>query len=199
MLADVDAVDEDGAAGRVVEARDQVDERRLAAAGAADDRRGLARARRGTRCRGGPAPRRPGSGTRRRGTRRRRARRRSDGRPGAPGRGSAGSVSRTSWIRPADTAPRGTRMNMNTAVRTANRIWIRYWRNAVRLPIGSVAVLDADRAEPDDRDRRQVEDRGHRRDREREQAVDPERRCRTGRGWRRRTAPPRAASARRRG
>ena len=85
-------------------------------------------------------------------------------RPARSGSRIVGSVSRTSRIRPADTAARGTRMNMNTAVRTANRIWIRYWRNAVRLPIGSVAALDAHRAEPHDRDRRQVEDRGHHRD-----------------------------------
>ena len=41
-LADVDAVDEQAAAGDVVEARDEVDERGLAAAGAADDRGHLA-------------------------------------------------------------------------------------------------------------------------------------------------------------
>src|SRR5262249_8852876 len=39
---DVDAVDHHGAAGRVVEAGDEVHERRLAAAGAADDRGRLA-------------------------------------------------------------------------------------------------------------------------------------------------------------
>ena len=122
MLADVDAVDEDRSAGRVVEARDEVDERRLAAAGAADDRRRLARA----------GAERDVAEDRLLGARVAeldvaelddaalggigRARR------AAPGRGSSGSVSRTSRIRPDDTAARGMRMNMNTAVRTANRI-----------------------------------------------------------------------------
>ena len=46
-----------------------------------------------------------------------------------------GSVSSTSRIRPADTAARGTCTNMMTAVMIANRIWMMYWRNAVRLPI----------------------------------------------------------------
>ena len=43
-VAHVDAVDEDGAAGDVEQPWDEVDERRLAGAGAADDRRRLARA-----------------------------------------------------------------------------------------------------------------------------------------------------------
>jgi hypothetical protein len=55
---------------------------------------------------------------------------------GSAGSLIVGSVVRTSWIRPEETAARGIRMNMKTAVRTANRIWRRYWRNAVRLPIG---------------------------------------------------------------
>ena len=38
-------------------------------------------------------------------------------------------------MRPADTAPRGMRMNMKTAVSTANMICSRYCRNAVRAPI----------------------------------------------------------------
>src|SRR5665648_583286 len=42
-VADVDAVDEDAAAGNVVEPRNETDERGLAAAGAADDSRHLAR------------------------------------------------------------------------------------------------------------------------------------------------------------
>ena len=105
-LADVDAVDEHRAAGRVVEARDQVDERRLAAAGGADDGRRLARARPSNESRAGPAPRRPGSGTRRRGTRP--APRAAVGRDRASaGRGSVGSVSSTSWIRPAETGRAG--------------------------------------------------------------------------------------------
>ena len=51
-------------------------------------------------------------------------------------------MSSTSWIRPAETAARGTNTNMITAIRTANRICMRYWRNAVRLPIdiGPVAL-----------------------------------------------------------
>ncbi len=44
-LLDVHAIDQHLAAGRVVEARDQVDQRRFAAAGAADDRGRLARPR----------------------------------------------------------------------------------------------------------------------------------------------------------
>ena len=43
VLADVDAVEQHRAAVRVVEARQQADQRRLAAARAADDRHGLAR------------------------------------------------------------------------------------------------------------------------------------------------------------
>ena len=38
-------------------------------------------------------------------------------------------------MRPEETIARGIRMNMKTAVRTANRICMRYCRNAVRLPI----------------------------------------------------------------
>ena len=47
-----------------------------------------------------------------------------------------GSVRRTSWIRADETTARGTRMNMNTAIITANRICMTYCRNAMRLPIG---------------------------------------------------------------
>ena len=61
---------------------------------------------------------------------------------------------------------------MKTAVRTANRICSRYWRKAVRLPIGRSPLSTRDRAEPHDGDRREVEDRGHHRDRHREQPVD---------------------------
>ena len=39
-------------------------------------------------------------------------------------------------MRSADTAARGTRTNMITAIITAIRIWATYWRNAMRLPIG---------------------------------------------------------------
>ena len=160
---------------RVVEARDEVDERRLAAAGAADDGGRLGPGPPGTRCRGGPAPRHRGSGTRRRGTRRRRARRPSGaGTTGRSGSWIAGSVSRTSRIRPEETAARGMRMNMKTAVRTANRICSRYCRNAVRLPIEQVARFDPRGPEPHDRDGREVEDRGHHRDGDREQPVDLE-------------------------
>ncbi len=65
--------------------------------------------------------------------------------PAVPGPGESGcagsrteigSVSSTSRIRPAETAARGTRTNMITAVMIANRICMRYCRNAVRLPIG---------------------------------------------------------------
>ena len=45
LVAHVDAVDEHGAAGRVEEPRDEVEQRGLAAAGAADDRARLARLR----------------------------------------------------------------------------------------------------------------------------------------------------------
>ena len=74
------------------------------------------------------------------GTRPRRAGPGRSGVTGCSGSRIIGSVSSTSRIRPAETAPRGTRMNMKTAVRTANRIWARYCRNAVRLPIDSVAA-----------------------------------------------------------
>ncbi len=64
------------------------------------------------------------------------------GRPRSPSRltgvwGSARltSVSRTSWIRSAEAAARGTMTNMITAIITENRISITYCRNAIRLPI----------------------------------------------------------------
>ena len=44
-------------------------------------------------------------------------------------------MSRTSWIRSADAAARGTMTNMITAIITENRICMTYWRNAIRLPI----------------------------------------------------------------
>ena len=55
---------------------------------------------------------------------------------GVGGSEIVGSVSSTSPIRPADTAARGTMTNMITAIMIANRIWVMYWMNAVRLPIG---------------------------------------------------------------
>ena len=188
-LADVDAVDQHLAAGGVVEARDQVDQRRLAAAGAADDRGRLARSGAERDVRAGPAPRRPGSGTRRRGTRRRRA-----GGPdrsgvtGCSGSRIVGSVSRTSWIRPAETAARGIRMNMKTAVSTANRIWSRYCRNAVRPPIDSSPSSTRDGAEPDDGDRREVEDRPSSSGSSARTGGSRAAWCRTGRGSPRRSA-----------
>ena len=100
-----------------------------------------------------------------------------------PGRGWSARSRGPPGCGPPETAARGTRMNMNTAVRTANRIWSRYCRKAVRLPIGSSPVVDAHGPEPHDRHGREVEDRGHRRDRQREQAVDLRATCRTGRGW----------------
>ena len=45
-------------------------------------------------------------------------------------------MSSTSLMRPPETAARGTITNMITAVMIANRIWMMYWRKAVRLPIG---------------------------------------------------------------
>ena len=64
-VAHVDAVDADRAAGRVEQARDEVDQRRLAGAGRADDRGGLARlGREGQVVQHGVLAR-PGSGTRR--------------------------------------------------------------------------------------------------------------------------------------
>ena len=64
-LAHVDAVHVDRAARGVEQSRDQRDERRLARAGGADDRDGLAAARRGTRCPGARGARRRGRRTRR--------------------------------------------------------------------------------------------------------------------------------------
>ena len=64
------------------------------------------------------------------------ARRSRGGLIGSAGSWMDGSVARTSLIRPLETAARGTITNMNVAIRTAKRIWMRYWRNAVRLPIG---------------------------------------------------------------
>ena len=58
------------------------------------------------------------------------------GPPGASGSWMTGWVSRTSRIRPSETAARGMNTNMNTAMITANRICMRYCRKAVRLPIG---------------------------------------------------------------
>ena len=77
-------------------------------------------------------------------------------------------------MRPDDTAARGTRMNMNTAVRTANRIWVRYCRNAVRLPIGSAPLVDANRAEPHRGDVERLKIAVIDRDRDREQPADSE-------------------------
>ena len=119
-VADVDAVDEHRAAGHVVEAGDEVDERRLAAARAADDRRGLAR----------------------RGRERHAAQHGVLGarvaeldvaeldvaalagllEPGMSGSLTEGSVSSTSWMRVAEAAARGTMTNMRTAIITDMRI-----------------------------------------------------------------------------
>ncbi len=45
-------------------------------------------------------------------------------------------MSSTCAIRSLDTAARGTITNMKVAIMIANRIWMMYWRNAVRFPIG---------------------------------------------------------------
>ena len=99
------------------------DQRRLAGAGAADDGGGLpgpglegdvARARRA---------RRPGSGTRRRGARTEPWS--STSRIGVAGGTTDGSVSSTSWMRPADTAERGIIDSMNVAIITDIRICTR--------------------------------------------------------------------------
>ena len=102
-VADVDAVDEHAALGRVVEARHERGERRLARAGVADQRDRSSRARARGRSRAGPA-----------GPRRSRSRRaRSGSRPGrpasstAPGRSSTPSGSSiTSKIRSPDAVAR---------------------------------------------------------------------------------------------
>ncbi len=39
-------------------------------------------------------------------------------------------------MRSLETAARGTITNMKVAIMIANRIWMMYWRKAVRLPIG---------------------------------------------------------------
>ena len=59
-VADVDAVDQDPALDRVVEAADELEQRRLAGAVAADDRQGLPRLDREARRRSAPGSRRPG-------------------------------------------------------------------------------------------------------------------------------------------
>ena len=91
-VADVDAVDPHRALGRVVEARDEVAERRLAGAGLADDRR-----RRPRRDRELDALERPGR-RRRSGTRRRRSARR-----------RCTALERPRARRDVDRADRGTR------------------------------------------------------------------------------------------
>ena len=55
---------------------------------------------------------------------------------GSAGSWMDGSVSSTCRIRSLETAARGTITNMKVAIMIANRIWMMYWRNAVRLPIG---------------------------------------------------------------
>ena len=54
---------------------------------------------------------------------------------GATGSWIDGSVARTSAIRSLETAARGTITNMKVAIMIANRIWMTYWRKAVRFPI----------------------------------------------------------------
>ncbi len=119
-VADVDAVDRHRSPGHVVEARDQVDQGRLAAAGAAHDRGRLARTGRegdrpqdrvlGTRVAELDVPEldhdraAPRSG------------------PASAGSWIATSVSRTSWIRSAEAAARGTMTNMIVAIITEKRI-----------------------------------------------------------------------------
>ena len=55
-----------------------------------------------------------------------------------------GSVSRTSRIRPAETAARGTKMNMNTAIRTANRICMQVLQERGQVADRHLAAVDAD-------------------------------------------------------
>ena len=142
---DIDAVDGHGAVGGVVEARDEVDQRRLAAAGAADDRRRLA----------GLSDERDvvqdgllGARVTELDVLELDARSRMVARPdggrwqslGMPCRcprlalqltaamaesTTVGSVSRTSRIRAAETTARGRKMIMKMAIRTENRICIR--------------------------------------------------------------------------
>ena len=85
-----------------------------------------------------------------------------------------GSVSRTSWIRSAETAARGTMMNMRMAIMTANRICIRYGRKAVRLPIGMppLSTRQAPNHMTATVDRLKISH--HHRDRHREEPVDPQ-------------------------
>ncbi len=85
-------------------------------------------------------------------------------------------------MRSAETAARGTMTNMNTAIMTENRICMRYWRKAVRLPIG-ISPLST-RMAPNHMtatvDRLMIADQ--RRDHEREEPVDLERRVGQVRG-----------------
>ena len=94
-----------------------------------------------------------GSGTRRRGTRRRRAPGRRVRDDGCSGSWIDGSVSRTSRIRPADTAARGTRMNMKTAVSDREQDLGEVLEERGQVADRQRAVLDPDRAEPERRRR----------------------------------------------
>ena len=122
-VAHVDAADEHAALGAVEQPQDEVDERRLARAGAADDRGGL-----------------PGRGRERDVAEHRvlgagvveadvaeleRAVRRRRRAPGSAGGTTLGSVSSTSWMRSADTDARGIIDTMNVAITTDIRICTR--------------------------------------------------------------------------
>ena len=98
VLADVDAVEQHRAAVRVVEARQQADERRLAAARAADDRDGLARRDLDADAAAAPGPCRRRRRTSRRGTRSRRGRASS---ATSPPRSSAAASSTSKTLSPA--------------------------------------------------------------------------------------------------
>ena len=182
-------------AGHVVEARDEVDQGGLATARAADDGRGLAGPRRNEMSRSDRILGTRVRGSRRRGSRACGRRRNRGRRPGSRDRRSAATVARTSLIRSADTTARGTMTNMNTAIITANRICMTYCRKAMRLPIGisplSTRRLPNHRIATDDRLKMAISSGIIRANSRLTRSGS-----RSGRGWRRRSAPPRAPSER---
>ena len=196
--SDIDAIDEHGALGRVVQARDQVHDGGLAAAGASDDGRGLA----GPRLeRDGVQHRVLGAGIAEADIAELDQSGPLDDREGDRfGRIGDGRLRLEDLLDPAG-GHGGPRHQDEHEHRGQDReqdlhqVLEEGGQAADRQGPG----IDPHRPEPDHRDRREVEDRGHRRDRHREEAVHPEGTYRTGPGWRRRTALPRAGRARTRG
>ena len=160
QLAGVDAVDRDPPAVDLVEAHQQVDERRLAGAGRADDRDRLAgRRRRGRGRRSAARPARSGT------TRPRRRRRRRPGRARPAGTGSAisSASSSSSKTRSAEATADCRTLTMLAVWMIGNVNWREYWMKATTSPSVIWPGGDAQAADDRDRDVVQVRDERHRR------------------------------------